>query len=153
MSTYRIPVVACRLARERTLTVEEAPYIRAAADAARLFHDYLADADREQFVVLLLNTRHRVVGVHTVSVGGLNSVPVHPREVFKPALINDPPAAAILLGHNHPSGDPTPSRDDALITEQLLAAGRLLDIQVLDHVITTPAGRWVSLREQRVGFS
>lgn len=148
MSIYRVPVVTCRLTRERALLVSESPIIGGAADAARILHAYLEGADRETFVVLLLNTRHRVVGINTVTVGGLALASVHAREVFKPAIVNDPPAAAIILGHNHPSGDLTPSRHDELLTERLRAAGELLDIKVLDHIIVTPTGDYAKVEPE-----
>jgi len=105
--------------------------------------------DREHFRVILLNTRHEILDVVDVSVGGLASAPVHPREVFKEAIRRS--AAAVILVHNHPSGHPEPSRDDVLITEQMRAAGRLVGIDVLDHVIIGER-TYTSLREQRQGF-
>jgi DNA repair protein RadC len=105
--------------------------------------------DREHFRVLLLNTRHEILDIVDVSVGGLASAPVHPREVFKEAIRRS--AAAVILVHNHPSGHADPSRDDVLITEQLRAAGRLVGIEVLDHLIIGER-TYVSLREQRQGF-
>jgi DNA repair protein RadC len=83
--------------------------------------------------VLLLNQKNRVVGVNTVSIGSLTASVVHPREVFKPAILSN--AAAIILAHNHPSGQPQPSQEDRVLTVRLVAAGKLLGISVLDHVI------------------
>ena len=94
---------------------------------------------REHFLVLLLNARHEVMAKETVSVGSLNASIVHPREVFKPAVLAS--AASIVLVHNHPSGDPEPSEEDLSITKRLVEAGELLGIGVLDHVII--AGRGV----------
>lgn len=87
----------------------------------------------ECFIVLLLNTRRRLIGHHLISIGSLDSVHVHPREVFRAAIIGA--ASAILLMHNHPSGDPTPSEADIKVTRDLIRAGQLLKIDVLDHVI------------------
>jgi DNA repair protein RadC len=87
----------------------------------------------ECFTVILLNTRRRVKGHQTVSVGTLDTILVHPREVFRLAIITA--AAAIILAHNHPSGDPTPSEADIKVTRDLIRAGQLLRIDVLDHVI------------------
>ena len=109
---------------------------------------YIGEADREVFVIALLTIRHRVLGLHTVSVGCLTSSLVHPREVFKPAFLAG--AAALLLAHNHPSGDPEPSGEDVALTRRLASAGTLLGIDVLDHVVLGEAGRFVSLRERGV---
>jgi DNA repair protein RadC len=101
--------------------------------AAEVLQEYLKGADRENFVVLLLNTKNKVVGINTVSIGSLDSSLVHPREVFKPAVLAS--AAGIILGHNHPSGDPEPSKEDLEITIRLLEAGQILGIYVRDHII------------------
>ena len=87
----------------------------------------------ESFFVLLLDARHRVLAVRAVSTGGLASAPVHPREVFAPAIRER--AAAVVVAHNHPSGDPVPSVDDRRVTERLRQAGELVGIDVLDHVV------------------
>lgn len=120
------------------------PAIRNAADVYQLLSWDMRHLDREHFRVLVLNTRHQVVRVATVSVGGLSSAQVHPREVFKEAIRYG--AAAIIVVHNHPSGDPTPSPDDRQITDQLSAAGTLIGIPVLDHIIIGD-GQYTSLRE------
>jgi DNA repair protein RadC len=102
---------------------------------------------REHFLVLLLNARHEVMGQETVSVGSLNASIVHPREVFRPAVLAS--AAAVVLVHNHPSGDPEPSEEDLSITKRLVEAGELLGISVLDHVIVASRGV-VSLRSRQL---
>jgi DNA repair protein RadC len=98
----------------------------------------------EQFGVLLLDTKHRVLKTRLLSVGSLDASVVHPREVFRAAVLGG--AAAVVLFHNHPSGDPTPSREDCELTRRLVAAGDLMGIDVLDHVILADT-RYVSLRE------
>src|SRR5205823_5791687 len=108
----------------------ERPAMKDPATAARALAEYIGDIDREVFVVALLTVRHRVLGLHTVSVGCLTSSVVHPREVFKPAVLSG--AAALLVAHNHPSGDPEPSAEDVSLTRRLSAAGVLLGIDVLD---------------------
>lgn len=118
--------------------------IRSAADVYRHFHPWLRDARSERFVVLLLDGRHRVIRPVTASTGTLTASLVHPREVFAPALRE--PAAAVVLVHNHPSGDPTPSREDREITARLAQAGELLGIRVVDHVVVAEGG-YHSLRE------
>lgn len=107
------------------------------------------DPDKEAFVTLLLNTRRRVLGHNLVSLGTLDSSLVAPREVFRPAITIA--ASAIILAHNHPSGDPEPSGADIRITRELVRAGQLLRIDVLDHVIIGDGSAgFVSLRE--LGF-
>lgn len=93
----------------------------------------LADAAVEHFGVLVLNTKHRLSSYAIIGVGSIDTAVVHPREVFRPAIIGM--GASIIAFHNHPSGDPTPSRDDIALTERLEAAGLVLGISVLDHVI------------------
>lgn len=98
----------------------------------------------EQFGVVLLDTKHRVLKTRLLSVGSLDTSVVHPRELFRAAVLGG--AAAVVLFHNHPSGDPTPSREDCELTRRLVAAGDLMGIDVLDHVILADT-RYVSLRE------
>jgi len=121
--------------------------IRGPDDVVSIVGPKLHREQREHFLVLLLNARHEVVARETVSVGSLNASIVHPREVFRPAVLAS--AAAIVLVHNHPSGDPEPSEEDLSITKRLVQAGELLGISVLDHVIV--AGRGVvSLRARQM---
>lgn len=103
--------------------------------------------DREKFVVVMLNTKNHVIAVDTISVGNLNSSLVHPREVFKMAIKRS--SCSLVLCHNHPSGDPTPSTQDLEITERLVEAGKLLGVPVVDHVILSSRG-YVSLKERGV---
>jgi DNA repair protein RadC len=93
----------------------------------------MADLAQEAFAVLTLNTRNKLVARHLVSLGLADTAPVHPREVFRPAIIDG--AASVILVHNHPSGDPTPSVEDLRVTRQLIEAGAVVGIRVLDHVI------------------
>lgn len=102
-------------------------------DIAHIIKPLLWEADREHCLVIMLNGKNRITAINTVSIGTLTSSLVHPREVFKPAILTN--AASIILAHNHPSGDPTPSEDDLSITTRLKAAGELLGIPVLDHII------------------
>lgn len=108
-------------------------HISSSADVHAAFREMCAAADREHFWAVLVNTKHRVTGIEEVARGSLSCTIVHPREVYKAAVIAN--AAAIVLVHNHPSGDPTPSREDIEITRRLRDAGELLGIPVLDHVI------------------
>ena len=127
-----IPVYKVTLVREGRLPCYS-HQIRSSADASTLLHTYLADVDREHFVVLMLDQKNKVIGIHTVSVGSLTASVVHPREVFKPAILSN--CAALILAHNHPSGQPQPSQEDRVLTVRLVAAGKLLGISILDHVI------------------
>jgi DNA repair protein RadC len=107
------------------------------------------DPDKEAFVVLVLNTRKRILGHNLVTLGSLDTCHVHPREVFRPIIMIS--GSCAILAHNHPSGDPTPSEADIKVTRDLIRAGQLLKIEILDHVIVgratpeQPQG-WVSLR-------
>jgi DNA repair protein RadC len=104
-----------------------------AEDVFRFFHDEVARWDRERFVSVILDGRNRVLGIDEVSVGSLGSSIVHPRELFKSAILAN--GAAIICVHNHPSGDPTPSAEDRRITEKIKRAGEILGIPCLDHVV------------------
>ena len=118
--------------------------VRRPADVHRHFHARLRDALQEEFHVLLLDGRHRLVRASLVTRGTLTASLVHPREVFREALREA--AAAVVLVHNHPSGDPSPSDEDRRLTERLVRAGELLGIPVLDHVVVAESG-FASLRE------
>ena len=128
-------------------TVEYSTTIKSPADIAALARDVLGlhEAAEENFAIICLNTKNKIAGVHTVSIGSLNASIVHPREVFKAALLNN--ANGIICLHNHPSGDPEPSRDDIETTHRLVNAGNILGVKVLDHVIIGD-NRYVSLKEQ-----
>lgn len=118
--------------------------IRGPEDLFRHFHARLRHVAQERFLVVLLDGRHRVLGEQTVSQGTLTASLVHPREVFRPAL--EANAAALVLVHNHPSGDPTPSAEDRAVTGRLSRAGDLLGVRVVDHVVIAERG-FCSLRE------
>ena len=114
-------------------------------DAAQLVVRELSLADKEHFMIIMLNTKHRVIAKKVVSIGHLHASLVHPREMFKEAIRRS--SAAVILVHNHPSGDLTPSRDDITTTERLRDVGDLLGIDVLDHIIIGD-NRYLSFREQ-----
>jgi DNA repair protein RadC len=119
--------------------------IRSPSDVYRHFHPSLRDARQERFVVVLLDARQRVLRSEVISQGTLTASLVHPREVFRPALRDA--AAALVLVHNHPSGDPTPSAEDREVTARLASAGEILGIRVVDHVVVAERG-FCSLREE-----
>lgn len=120
------------------------------ADAIAFCHQRFGrlalDADQEELHVVTLDTKHRVINTHQVSRGSLNGSNAHPREVFRPAIKDA--AAAVLVVHNHPSGDPTPSPEDHAVTKRLEEAGRKIGIQVVDHIVVAK-DQSVSIREQR----
>ncbi len=128
---------------------EERSQIRSPADVAALLGLEMGAFEQEHLRVILLDTRNRVLRVETVAVGSLNSATVRIGEVFKAAVRHN--AAAIVVVHNHPSGDPSPSPDDVRLTATLVEAGELLDIAVLDHVIVGRPG-WASLKARGLGF-
>jgi len=115
--------------------------------AAAVLVPLLVGADRERCVVALLDTKHRLRRTATVSIGSIDHTFMSPREVFRDALLGN--AAALVLAHNHPSGDPEPSRDDEQVTRRLVRAGELVGVQVLDHLVVGGT-RWVSLARRGV---
>lgn len=129
---------------KRALEVEDnnLPTINSAKDAAAQLVE-LRNAKKEHFVVLYLNARNQLVHKETISIGTLNANLVHPREVFKPAI--EHLAASIIVAHNHPSGDPEPSAADLDLTERLIDAGKLLGIELADHIIIT-AGKYFCIK-------
>jgi DNA repair protein RadC len=132
-----------------TLPPEERPAIRGPEDVATLVGPDMAFLPQESLRVVLLNTRNHVIGVYEVYRGNVNSAVVRPAEVFREAVRHTCPS--LIVVHNHPSGDPTPSPDDVGVTRRLVEAGRLLDIEVLDHIVVG-RGRWVSMKAQGLGF-
>lgn len=125
----------------------EKPVIRAPSDAANLLMARLRYEAREHFMILLLSTKNHVLAIPTISIGSLNASIVHPRELFREAINHS--AAAVILVHNHPSGDPTPSQEDIMITRKMIDAGKILEIHVLDHVIIGD-NKYVSLKEKGI---
>jgi DNA repair protein RadC len=141
-SINAIKELALRLARKKGAEVK---VIHGPDDVAHYAMPYSLRENREHFWVLLLNTKNHIISMQEVSVGSLTASVVHPREVFETAVKHH--AASIILLHNHPSGDPTPSREDIAVTERLVKAGKVMDIPVLDHVILGN-NRFASLKER-----
>jgi len=142
----RINFYTLKLVKENS-TLYEVPVIKSPTEVYEAAKQLLAlhEEPEEHFCILCLNTKNKIVGVHTISIGSLNAAIVHPREVFKAAMLNN--ASSIICLHNHPSGDPGPSRDDIETTHRLVNAGNILGIDVLDHIIIGD-GRYISLKEQ-----
>jgi len=116
-------------------------------DVFQLLINDMRFLEKEHFKTILLNTKNKVISVEDISVGSLNTSIVHPREVFKPAIKRS--SASIILAHNHPSGDPTPSREDLEVTRRLKDAGKIIGIEVLDHIIFGD-NCYVSLKEKQI---
>jgi DNA repair protein RadC len=139
-------VITIQMIRERELLYNGARLTNA-EQAAEAFCALIGNPDREYFVCMLLDGKNRISGIHTVSQGSLNQSIVHPRETFKAAILAN--SAGIIVAHNHPTGDLTPSREDLEITRRLKEAGELLGIRVLDHVIIdTETGKHNSFANQ-----
>lgn len=120
------------------------PSITSPEDCVGLLMPLLRYETHEKFVVIILNAKNKVLGIRQISEGSLSSAVVHPREVFQKAIMNH--AAAIICAHNHPSGDPTPSKEDKDLTSTLAATGKILGIPVLDHVVVGD-GLYYSFKE------
>ena len=128
---------------------EVRPQVRSPSDLANLLMPDMAYLEQEHLRVVLLNTKNQVLAVPEVYVGSLNTSVVRVAELFREAIRQN--AAAVIVAHNHPSGDPTPSNEDVAVTRQLVEAGSLLDIEVLDHLVIGQQ-RFVSLKERGLGF-
>ncbi|MBQ9961318.1 MAG: DNA repair protein RadC [Firmicutes bacterium] len=137
-------MAACELGKRiSSRTVRQGDRIESDEDIAELFMEDMRYQKREVFKALLLDSKGGVISIETISVGELNSTLVHPREAFVPAVKKS--AASVVFVHNHPSGDPTPSKEDYETTQRLMAVGNLLGIRVLDHLVIGD-GRYISIR-------
>lgn len=136
--------------REALAQMPERPAIHSPSDVADLVMYEMSVLEQEQMRVVLLDTRNRVVRIVTLYQGCLNTSPVRIAEIFREAIREN--AAAIIVCHNHPSGDPSPSPEDVAVTRAIVQAGKLMDIEVLDHMVIGK-GRYVSLKERGLGFA
>ena len=136
--------------RIASLAPEERAQISCPQDAANLVAAEMSVLPQEHLVVLLLNTRNQVVGKREIYIGTVNSSAVRPAEVLRPAVRENAPS--IIVVHNHPSGDPKPSAEDVAVTRDLLSAGKLMDIELLDHLVIGQGGSFVSLKEKGLAF-
>ena len=109
----------------------------------------ISHLDQEEFRTVMLDTKNQLLGIETVYRGSLNASMIRVGEVYKAALRRN--SAAIIVCHNHPSGEPDPSPEDVLLTKEIVAAGKLLDVELLDHLVIGQ-GRWISMREKGLGF-
>ena len=136
------PVYRVVLVRERDGPMYA---LRRADAAAKVFARFFPGFDREGFAVALLDTKLKLIGVNLVALGSLNQAIIHPRELFKPAILAN--SENLILGYNHPSGDTNPSEEDRMLTDRLVQAGKLLGIEVLDHIVVAPDGTFFSFQE------
>ena len=140
----RINIVSLKMVRETSILYKERK-VKSPEDAYNLLKPMMIDADREQFIVVCLDTKNQPTAINVCHVGSLNSSIVHPREVMKAAILSN--SASIIVAHNHPSQDPTPSREDVEVTKRLAEAGKVLGIDLLDHLIICE-DKFVSLKEK-----
>ncbi|ARR10765.1 JAB domain-containing protein [Paenibacillus bovis] len=147
----KISIVRVQLITTGTVDIGKRA-VRQPSEAVRIIRTVLLKEyqggmpDREVMGVLFLDTKNQVNGVEIASIGTLNSAPVHPRELFKAAILHN--AAAVLMFHNHPSGNPEPSEPDIKVTQLMAEAGKTLGIELLDHLIIGEGERYTSLKEQ-----
>ena len=140
----RINIVSIKMVKESSF-LYRTRQILSPNDAYEMIKEQLEGLDREQFIIACLNTKNEPTNITVVSVGSLNKAIVHPREVFKTAILSN--AASIMAFHNHPSGETTPSQQDIQLTNRLYEAGELLGIKLLDHLIIGD-GTFTSLKEK-----
>lgn len=129
----RVPLYRIVLDRTGSIAKEGTAVVTCGIEAAKLFRQFLGDVPEEHFLLMVLDSRRRVIGMNEVSVGTLSASLVHPREVFRAAILLN--GAAVIVAHNHPSGDSTPSAEDRDVTRRLQRAGDLLGIPVADHIV------------------
>ena len=140
----RINIVSIKMIKEASFLYQTRT-ISSPNDAYEMIREQLEGLDREQFMIACLNTKNEPTNISVVAVGSLNTAIVHPREVFKTAILSN--AASIMAFHNHPSGDTEPSQQDIQLTNRLYEAGELLGIKLLDHLIIGD-GTFTSLKEK-----
>lgn len=134
-----------------SLAPEERATISCPEDVVNLLSAEMSSLEQEHLRVLLLNTRNEVMGIEEIYIGNVNSSVVRPAEVFRPGIRAN--ATSLVAVHNHPSGDPTPSGADVSITRDLVEAGKLLGMELLDHLVIGSGQRYVSMKEARLGYS
>jgi DNA repair protein RadC len=140
----RINIVSLKLVKESSLLYKERS-IRSPEDGYQLMRQFLGDLDREAFIVIGLDTKNQPTAINICHIGSLNASIVHPREVLKTVILSN--AASFMVGHNHPSGNSSPSREDVEVTKRLAEAGKILGIDLLDHIIVGDE-EFVSLKEK-----
>ncbi|MCG1027615.1 DNA repair protein RadC [Virgibacillus halodenitrificans] len=140
----RVNIVSVKLLKETSLLYKKR-IVRSPEDGYELMKQFLGEVDREYFLVVCLNTKNQPTALNVCHVGSLNASVVHPREVFKPAILSN--AASIIVGHNHPSGQPEPGQEDIHVTKRISEAGKIVGIELLDHIILGD-DKFISLKEK-----
>ncbi|MBS4212432.1 RadC family protein [Neobacillus rhizophilus] len=140
----RVNIVSLKVVKETSFLYPERN-VKSPEGAYKLLKQFLVEADREYFLVVCLDTKNQPTAINVCHMGSLNASIVHPREVLKPAILSN--SASIIVAHNHPSNDPTPSKEDIEVTKRLIEAGKIIGIEVLDHLIVC-ADKFVSLKEK-----
>lgn len=144
LSAKRINIVSLKLVKESSILYKERS-VRSPKDGYQLMKLFLEDKDREHFIVASLDTKNQPVSINVCHIGSLNASIVHPREVMKSAILSN--AASIIVGHNHPSGNSEPSKEDIEVTRRLAEAGKIIGIDVIDHIIVGDE-TYISLKEK-----
>lgn len=143
----RVDIVSLKVVKESSLLYGKRK-ISSPSDAVEIGRSMLDGSDREKLLLCCLNTKNEPTKLNIVSIGSLNSSIVHPREVFKLAILGN--SASIILFHNHPSGDTTPSKEDINITERIKEAGKIIGIELIDHIILGDENKYTSLKEKGI---
>lgn len=146
-SAKRVDIVSLKVVKESSLLYRKRK-ISSPSDAIEIGRSMLDGSDREKLLLCCLNTKNEPTNLNIVSIGSLNSSIVHPREVFKLAILGN--SASIILFHNHPSGDTTPSKEDINITERIKEAGKIIGIELIDHIILGDENKYTSLKEKGI---
>lgn len=146
-SAKRVDIVSLKVVKESSLLYGKRK-ITSPSDAIEIGRSMLDGSDREKLLLCCLNTKNEPTNLNIVSIGSLNSSIVHPREVFKLAILGN--SASIILFHNHPSGDTTPSKEDVNITERIKEAGKIIGIELIDHIILGDEDKYTSLKEKGI---
>lgn len=144
VAAKRVDIVKIQMVKEGSLLYKNRT-VHSSQNGFDLMKQFLGDVDREHFIVMCLDTKNQPTSLNICHIGSLNSSLVHPREVFKPAILSN--AASIMVGHNHPSGNPEPSEADIMMTKRLEEAGVLMGIRLLDHLIIGE-DTYISLKER-----
>lgn len=143
-SAKRVDIVSLKMVKENSVTYLNR-VISSPNDSAEIIRNFIADSDREQMVVCCLDTKNQPTSISIVSIGSLNSAIVHPREIYKTAILSN--SASIIIAHNHPSNNTDPSHEDIVLTNRLDEAGKIIGIKLMDHLIIGQGG-YTSFKEE-----
>lgn len=145
MTKKRVDIVSIQMVKEKSI-LYDARSIRNPFDIFKLLRQFLEFADREKLMVVCLNTKNEPINICTVSIGSIKNSIASPREIMKTAILSN--SNKIILAHNHPSGNPNPSKDDEAVTKRIAEAGKIMDIELLDHIIIGD-GEFYSFRSEK----